>query len=79
MDYSKLTLGELLSSENMAIRRNAIGILKQLQKEMKKDINNNPRLYECKNCGDEFYSNQGVFTDKYGFWCNECWSDCDCR
>ncbi len=33
MDYSKLTLGELLSSENMAIRRNATGILKQLQKE----------------------------------------------
>lgn len=31
-DYSKITLGELLSSDNQAIRRNATGILKQLQK-----------------------------------------------
>ena len=31
-DYSKISLGELLSSENEGIRRNAIGILKQLQK-----------------------------------------------
>ena len=33
MDYSKLTLGELLSSENETIKRHATGILKQLQKE----------------------------------------------
>lgn len=32
MTYTNLTLGELLSSENPAIRRNATGILKQLQK-----------------------------------------------
>lgn len=37
MDYSKLTLGELLSSFNQAIKRNAIGILKQLQKNTLKD------------------------------------------
>lgn len=30
-DYSKITLGELLSSENETIKRNAISILKQLQ------------------------------------------------
>lgn len=32
MDYSKLTLGELLSHEDKAIRRNAVGILKRCQK-----------------------------------------------
>lgn len=31
MDYSKLTLGELLSSGNETIKRNAVSILKQLQ------------------------------------------------
>lgn len=34
-DFSLLSLGALLSSENEGIRRNAIGILKQLQKEQK--------------------------------------------
>lgn len=33
MDYSKLTLGELLSSDDNTIKRNAISILKQLHKE----------------------------------------------
>jgi hypothetical protein len=33
MDYSKITLGELLSSQNETIKRNAISILKTLQKE----------------------------------------------
>ena len=32
MNYTSLTLGELLSSDNPAIKRNAVGILKQLQK-----------------------------------------------
>ncbi|MDD5014636.1 MAG: hypothetical protein PHW73_05975 [Atribacterota bacterium] len=32
MIYTNLTLGELLSSDNPAIKRNAVGILKQLQK-----------------------------------------------
>jgi len=32
MTYTNLTLGELLSSDNETIRRNAISILKQLQK-----------------------------------------------
>lgn len=31
MNYTKLTLGELLSSKNEIIRRNAVSILKQLQ------------------------------------------------
>lgn len=33
MDYSKKTLGELLSHSNDTIKRNAISILKQLQKD----------------------------------------------
>ena len=33
MNYTSLTLGELLSSDNPAIKRNAVGILKQLQKD----------------------------------------------
>jgi hypothetical protein len=32
MDYSKLTLGELLSHADETIKRNAISILKRLQK-----------------------------------------------
>ena len=31
MDYSKITLGELLSSENETIKRNAVSVLKKLQ------------------------------------------------
>jgi hypothetical protein len=31
-DYTKTTLGELLSSTNETIKRNAISILKELQK-----------------------------------------------
>lgn len=43
MDYSKITLGELLSSSNETIKRNATGILKQLQKKA-----NDPRLEDIK-------------------------------
>ena len=43
MDYSKITLGELLSSENQTIKRNAISILKQLQKKPKRQV-------LCNNC-----------------------------
>lgn len=35
MDYSKITLGELLSSNSETIKRNAIGILKALQRRDK--------------------------------------------
>ena len=33
MDYSLKTLGELLSDKNAVIRRHAVGILKEYQKE----------------------------------------------
>jgi hypothetical protein len=36
-NYSLITLGELLSSENETIKRNAVSILKVLQKEVHKD------------------------------------------
>ena len=55
MDYSKITLGELLSSENKAIRRNAIGILKQLQKNKDKE--------GCKFCGEPCDSYEEVCYD----------------
>ena len=35
MDYTKITLGEILSSSDEIIRRNAMSILKQLQKNEK--------------------------------------------
>lgn len=35
MNYSTLTLGELLSSENETIKRNAVSILRVLQKKRK--------------------------------------------
>ncbi|MFA5652256.1 MAG: hypothetical protein WC933_02735 [Candidatus Paceibacterota bacterium] len=41
MDYTKTTLGELLSSENETIKRNAVSILKVLQK----------RKIKCEKCG----------------------------
>jgi len=45
MDYSKIPLGELLSSENITVRRHATGILKQLQKK--------PKYLACIWCGKE--------------------------
>ena len=47
MDYSKITLGELLSSRDQSIRRNAIGILKQLERN---DIDPLDLGYYCKGC-----------------------------
>lgn len=59
MDYSKITLGELLSSENETIKRNAISILKVLQKPI-----------VCKNCR---YI-QAVNLNKYSY-CEDCWRE----
>ena len=39
MNYTKLTLGELLSSEDETIKRNAISILKQLISKSKNVYN----------------------------------------
>jgi len=46
-NYTSITLGELLSSENETIKRNAVSILKVLQKTEKKcfycgEVNHNP-------------------------------------
>lgn len=49
MDYSKITLGQLLSSENETIKRHAIGILKQYQnieyRNNADNYNRNPKAY----------------------------------
>ncbi len=47
MNYTKITLGELLSHANETIKRNAISILKQLQNKKHND--------KCKYCGEDMY------------------------
>ena len=60
MDYSKLTLGELLSSDNQAVKRNAVGILKQLQKKIN-ILDREP----CEKCHDtQFYYDRKTKTMK---------------
>ena len=60
MDYTNITLGELLTSTNETIRRNAMSILKQLQRvEVKKikvqseDVETKfePKKMYCTRCG----------------------------
>ena len=70
MDYSKLTLGELLSSENETIKRHATGILKQLQKPEKM------RKVKCVNCGEEFYQmSPTIRNTEIGYFCEDCWDE----
>lgn len=51
MNYSKITLGELLSSENDTIKRNAVSVLKQLQKRL-----------ECPKCGNKIEYHNGFLS-----------------
>lgn len=55
MDYTKITLGECLSSNNETIKRNAISILKQLQKHecnfVRYESDELGVYHECKYCG----------------------------
>lgn len=59
MDYSKTTLGELISHTNGIIRRNAMSILKQLQRieTLKKTCTHYYTTIEnygiCKDCGED--------------------------
>lgn len=70
MDYTKTTLGELLSSFNKTIKRNATSILKQLQKEKPKIT------LVCEQClSKDVWSEKGK--DEYDFErltiiCNKC-------
>ncbi len=50
MDYSKTTLGEMLSSDNETIKRNAVAVLKVLQNsgEIFTD-----EMIECEQCGQK--------------------------
>lgn len=60
MNYTSITLGELLSSENETIKRNAVSILKVLQKmeecthEEYYPLTNWRTMGECKKCHKVF-------------------------
>lgn len=60
MDYSKITLGEMLSSENETIKRNAIAVLKVLQKE-KTELS----LPKQMRCQHHFIEKRGVMVCEY--------------
>lgn len=51
MDYSKITLGELLTSSNPIIQRNALSILKTLQKKRKCPAHDWDAYGKCCICG----------------------------
>ena len=57
MDYTKITLGECLSSNNETVKRNAMSILKQLQKQdaicehCNHEQNKNYSGCYCQKCG----------------------------
>jgi 4-hydroxy-3-methylbut-2-en-1-yl diphosphate synthase IspG/GcpE len=59
-NYSLITLGELLSSDNETIKRNAVSILKVLQKKYL-----SPSCKSCDKCGRgmtdlEYVNNDGI-------------------
>lgn len=58
MDYSKITLGELLSSQDDIIKRNAISILKRYQR------NNEEKIYFCTRHEDK-YTERHKITGEY--------------
>lgn len=71
MNYSKITLGEMLSGPHEIIRRNAISILKTYQRCQHKEatgelISNKPTTWKirCLACGYEWekYENSGAYT-----------------
>ena len=55
MNYTKITLGELLSHTNDIIKRNAMSILKQLQKNESKSgcLHNDWVDNTCVTCGTD--------------------------
>ena len=69
MDYSKITLGELLSHANETIRRNAMSILKTLQRNediewYKENTGKNP---ECPH-----YINSDKYNPEGWKYCTQC-------
>lgn len=51
MDYSKMTLGELLSNQDDTIKRNAMSILKLLQRGNEQTISVDLSPVACERCG----------------------------
>jgi len=60
MDYSKITLGELLSSDNETIKRNAISVLKQLQNNACTKEFNEKEICYCPKCFNERQNKQSL-------------------
>ena len=61
MDYSKINLGQLLSSENETIKRNAVSILKQLQKELSEKIEEEDTYFYCVFCNKKFIARNQLY------------------
>lgn len=55
-NFTSISLGELLSSENETIKRNAVSILKVLQKKTitDMDIQTGEKIEVCPSCGQEY-------------------------
>jgi len=65
MNYTSITLGELLSSQNETIKRNATSILKQLQKgkgKVKSKKEEEEDRYFCNNPDCEDYAEITIWT-----------------
>lgn len=64
MDYSKITLGSLLSHCDTIIKRNALSILKRLQ---------NLKNKKCSNCGETIRNGSQFFESADGLvFCEDC-------
>ena len=70
MDYSKMTLGELLSHQNETIRRNAVSILKRLQSKIAQHD-----TYMCPECRTTATWSAQDYRDRGTPVCAECGDD----
>ena len=71
INYTELKLGELLSSANDTIKRNAVSILKQLQKKTFLCFHPKP----CLNCKKAKCQKCGGAIDIYGTCIDKCFDD----
>lgn len=68
MNYTTLTLGDLLSSHNETIKRNATSILKQLQRGEIKKVEVKDDKWYCIKCNAKKEEYEAMYCDK-------CWVD----
>ncbi len=62
IDYSKLTIGELICVPNKIVSRHAKGILKELQKEPKEPSDDEVREYMIAHNNDEVGQGDNAWT-----------------